>query len=1196
LAAGDVPALEFSLQTTLLGLAIALILALVTALVGPLLVDWGTYRALFEQEASRIVGVDVRVTGAIDARLLPSPRLTLHDIEIGAGADKVRARALGIEFALGPLMRAEWRATDMLIAGPQLTLRLDESGKLRAPSLAVAFDPDALAIERLSIEDGMLTLADAASGATVTLQRFWFNGEARSLLGPFKGEGGFAVDGELYPYRLTAGRYGDDGALKLRLAVDPVNRPLSIDIDGTLTLAGGAPRFDGTVNLARPVGIAGRGMQLRGVTPPWRVSGKVKARAQAALIENLEFQYGAEEQGVHLTGVADLAFGKRPLFNVVLSGRQIDLDRALASADGARPLPAATLRQLAELGAGLFHPDFPIQVGLGIDQVTLGGGAVQNVRGDISSAAGKWNLDRLEFRAPGFTQVRLSGGLVVADSGVAFTGPAEIEAGDAKALAAWLEGRGDTGQGDLRPLRLRGDVTLASERIAVERLRAEFERKAISGRLAYVFAAGPRKASLDAALNAPELDIDAAIGFGKALFAGSKLERPRDMTVAVDIGRATVAGFSARDLSARVKVDGEGLQIDKLSVADLGGAAFSADGRIQTGGVSPQGTMRVQLDAPDVTPVIALLSRFAPETAHRLESRAAAMAPARLRAQFTLDGAAAATQGKLAIDGSLGAMRVALNAQGRVDPVAFAAGDLQLGGKIETEDGKRLLAMLGLDRLVAAGSGPGALTFTASGPARGDMTVDGKLTAFGLDASAAGTANLFGDKPAASLRASVARADAAPLRGASGRGALPVTYSGRIALADGRLDFTDIAATAAGAALRGRLALTLAEPYRLAGEIDVDAVDGAALVAAAIGMPAQPAETNTAWTWSSEPFAGGVIGAVTGGVTLKARRVTLLPQLAVREVRATLRLTADEVAFEDVTGALDGGRLAGRLSFQTAGGGLKARARLALSGADAAAVLGAGARPAVTGTLALDAEVEGSGLSPVALIGSLQGTGKIALANGHLAGLDPRAFDTVTRAVDQGLVIDQTRIGDIVRRTLGSGQLAVRRGEGALALSAGQVRLSNVSADVQNASVTLSGNLDLIDGALDARLVLSGTGEAAGARPDIYMALRGPFAAPARSIDVSALTGWLTLRAVEMQAMKLQAAEKNAERAARKPEPPPVAPMPAAPAGQAPALSPPPMALPQASGTEVAPALPAPVTVGPPSGMVQPRGSVGAQN
>ncbi len=110
------------MQTTLLGLAIAIILALVAALVGPLLIDWGGYRSIFEAEASHLIGVDVRVTGAIDARLLPSPRLTLHDIEVGRGPEKIRARSLGIEFALTPLMRGEWRATELHIAGPQINL------------------------------------------------------------------------------------------------------------------------------------------------------------------------------------------------------------------------------------------------------------------------------------------------------------------------------------------------------------------------------------------------------------------------------------------------------------------------------------------------------------------------------------------------------------------------------------------------------------------------------------------------------------------------------------------------------------------------------------------------------------------------------------------------------------------------------------------------------------------------------------------------------------------------------------------------------------------------------------------------------------------------------------------------------------------------------------------------------------------
>ena len=84
------------------------------------------------------------------------------------------------------------------------------------------------------------------------------------------------------------------------------------------------------------------------------------------------------------------------------------------------------------------------------------------------------------------------------------------------------------------------------------------------------------------------------------------------MTIAADIGRATIAGIVARNASARLKVDADGLQIDRLSVADLGGAAFSASGRIVTAAPSPQGSMRVDLDAPDMTPVMALLARFAP--------------------------------------------------------------------------------------------------------------------------------------------------------------------------------------------------------------------------------------------------------------------------------------------------------------------------------------------------------------------------------------------------------------------------------------------------------------------------------------------------------------------------------------------------------------------------------------------------------
>ena len=141
-----------------------------------------------------------------------------------------------------------------------------------------------------------------------------------------------------------------------------------------------------------------------------------------------------------------------------------------------------------------------------------------------------------------------------------------------------------------------------------------------------------------------------------------------------------------------------------------------------------------------------------------------------------------------------------------------------------------------------------------------------------------------------------------------------------------------------------------------------------------------------------------------------------------------------------------------------------------------------------------------------------------------------------------------------------------------IAVSAGQVRLSNVTADGKDAALSLAGNLDLTDGShRRAARACRDRDEAAGARPDIFMALKGPLAAPARSIDVSALTGWLTLRAVENQARQLREIE-NAQRQAKPPAPRPK--------------------------SELAPALPAPVdgraAAAPRS--VQPEASVGSQN
>jgi large subunit ribosomal protein L24 len=171
---------------------------------------------------------------------------------------------------------------------------------------------------------------------------------------------------------------------------------------------------------------------------------------------------------------------------------------------------------------------------------------------------------------------------------------------------------------------------------------------------------------------------------------------------------------------------------------------------------------------------------------------------------------------------------------------------------------------------------------------------------------------------------------------------------------------------------------------------------------------------------------------------------------------------------------------------------LTARASVQLAGVNAAELLpGDGL---VTGKLTLDAAAEGSGMSAVALMGSLAGSGTFKLENGRVVRLDPAAFDTVMRAVDQGLPIDVTRVRDRMDAALASGVLSVALAEGAITINAGQARLSDVTVRAQRADLAVSGSVNLADAALEGRLTLfcmGGAGAPPDSRPEITIALKG---------------------------------------------------------------------------------------------------------
>ena len=392
------------MQTTLLGLAIAFIIALVAALIGPYFIDWNQFRPQFEAEATRIIGAPVRVGGKLDARLLPAPSLQLRSVMVGGANDlgKVRAGKLDVEFSLGSLMRGEVRATELTINGMSLDLGLDAKGRVDLPATTGTVNLGSLAIDRLNLT-GRIALHDAASRSTLELTDIAFSGDVRSLAGSVRGDGNFTLSDIRYPFRVSSGQGPDGNGTRIHLNIDPGQRAFAADLDGILNFDARAPRFEGAVTLGTPA-QKGRSDEL-----PWRIAAKVKADYSAARLEQVEVTYGAEDRALKLAGSGDIRFGAAPLLRAALSARQLDADKFIArDSDNNSSEPVRAWPALRAVAAGIPHVPIPAQIEFASEQVMLGGRPLQDIAAELHGDAQSWRAHRLEFRAPGTTKVSLS--------------------------------------------------------------------------------------------------------------------------------------------------------------------------------------------------------------------------------------------------------------------------------------------------------------------------------------------------------------------------------------------------------------------------------------------------------------------------------------------------------------------------------------------------------------------------------------------------------------------------------------------------------------------------------------------------------------------------------------------------------------------------------------------------------------------
>jgi large subunit ribosomal protein L24 len=1095
------------LQTTLLGLAIAFILALIAALVGPYFVDWNQFRPQFEAEATRVIGAPVRVAGQLDALLLPTPTLRLRGVAIGGDKDESRLRAdkLDVEFSLGSLMRGELRASELALDGAALDLGLDRQGRIDGPSFGGRFNLGSLAIDRLHVK-GQAALHDAASGATLRLDDLQFSGDVRALAGVLRGEGAVTLAGARTPFRISTGQTGDGRGTRLRLSLDPGERPLAADFDGVLAFDAAAPAFEGALTLARPA-AGGTDAAL-----PWRLTSRLKMIPAGATFEQIEAAYGPEDSALRFAGGGEARFGAAPLLRAALSARQLDADRLLNAGGPARLMP--TLRRLV---AALPPAPLPTQIEIGADQIALGGRSLQNIAVDLRGDPSIWNVAKFELRAPGGTRIAATGTIAAAR----FTGPLTLEAADPDLLAAWLQGRGDAAYRNQKPLRLRGTATVAPDALALDGLKAEVDGGAVEGRVALLTPEGGSR--FEAALSAARFDLDAATALVGAL-AGPRAGWPAEAQISLEAGSAIIAGQELRPATVRFAYSPAALTLERLQLGDAAkGVALSGSGAFDRGESS--GRLMLTAAAPSLAQIGALLAPVAPAVTERLNVATPATGAARV--QMTADiGKARDARAVFDIDapqlkGSATLTATpAIEALHRLDLAEVARSPFNVETKLSADQTAIMLRLLGLDRMVSPRDGPAQFEGSVAGTWRAPLHLKAHLAGAGLDGEIDGSTNPWAEHPTADLTVALREADLTALFGLKpgSVAALGIGLKSRVAIAGDTVTLENIDGTTADARMRGRLVLTRGDEIGVDGEVGFDKLDLAGVASLAFGAAGHDV---------SEPLHRGWLRGWRGRLAFEALSASLPGGAELKSFGGVLKGDGQSLVLENVKGGLGGGEATIALDARQAADGTTFNARVQLSGVDGAALRYRGlALP--KGQAALQMTLASNGRSAAGLAGALSGAGTLTLTDARVSGLDPRAFEAAIRASDAGQAVDDAALKAVVSPVLDAGSLTVPSAQVPFIVRDGRLRVEAAALEAGRARVAIAGGYDLLADQADLRAVMSPiTTRPINGRPEIRIDWHGTPDGLSRSVDVAALSSWLAIRAIDRETRRLDHLERG---------------------------------------------------------------------
>jgi uncharacterized protein involved in outer membrane biogenesis len=899
----------------LLYIAGLLTLALAALFAVPYFIDWNGYRGVFEEEATRILGREVRVGGDVNVRLLPAPyvrfdKLRIADPSATTGEPFFRAESFTMKLSVPPLLKGILEANEIELKRPVLRLAVDADGGGNWRTLSIApgslpFVPADISLQSVKIKDGMVAL-QGPKGPEVA-QIDGLNGElkADSIDGPFSFRGTANWQGAPRELRIATGATDADGSIRFK-SIIRAERGNTYSVDGRLIDLKGRPRLEGEMTAkfdlddAAPAEAVEPALDGTVRTAKAEKAGidfkaTLAGDAKGLKVDDITLSFERLGQPQLISGNAEATWSDALNVELNLASRWLDLDRIAGAGGSKRPLDTA------QTFVGAVMDALPMQaetkVRFDIDQANLGGEAVSAIRLEAARSNGALLLKDLRAGLPGGAKLTLDGAVTDVANARTFQGDLALRGTSLPRFLTWVTKDGtvaDLVRSD-GPFSLQGRLGLNDKAIDLTEAGAEISGTPLTGAVHY---AGGERTKLAIVVEGQQIDASqfwpTAVGYLKGMLVGAQPDASKKDNAStpqqqwVDLAKSD---FALRLRAAELKTQRQplrnvdldmGVEKGRLSMRSCkfttdDGLDVELDGDVADVTVQPRGALRWTLVVPGKD-AFASFVRLAelPEDMSEKAMRYIAFAPARLAGAVEL-GARTPGAADIRADGETEGGRVV--AVARLDG-GFAnwrngSADVELTMQVaDVVQAFDSLAARAASAAAVQGQRPGEIFLKAVGtPAQG-LLATASIKAAGLFvgydgqvALPADSANKFDGEVRVSARdLGDAMAVAGLGSGATLRGS-PVVGSLKMVSAAGAIEVKPYKLTIGGSKVDGTVALAYPEGGTaiVTAQLEVDEASlpgllGIALdrrIAAAAPAPGAPAQAPAVGPPAAEPLTAG---------------------------------------------------------------------------------------------------------------------------------------------------------------------------------------------------------------------------------------------------------------------------------------------------------------------------------------------------